>query len=172
MSDLKRTAYHEAGHAIAATELDVQFDVISIAGDEGRAGTVGVEGDDGFFVRPGTDPLSPDNERAYRAWADQQAVIDYAGHAAVVALLGAGDMGDESAAAYGAGDDFEKARARMGGDPRRIAEAKARSTEIITRRGDAVRKIADALITHTRLDAEQVDCVLVWGTPQRPWVVK
>src|SRR2546425_9383933 len=115
-----QTAYHEAGHAIAALELGILFDTVSIVPGQGRLGSVKVEGDDGWFAPPGTDPDSPQNKKAFSKWAEEQAVIDYAGQAAVVALSGTGSMSAKSAAAQGAADDFAKARTGLSGDPRKI----------------------------------------------------
>ncbi len=163
MSAIEHTAYHETGHAIASDELGVQYGRISIVPGEGKLGSVTVEGD-GFF-NPGSDPFSPESEKLFREWAEQQAVIDYAGHAAVVELLGIGDMSGESAEAEGAGCDFEKASDRLGGDPQRIEHAKTRALEIVRARADDVRKIADVLVERQRLDPQEVDCVIYHGDP-------
>ena len=109
----KHTAYHEAGHAIACDELGVAHDGLSVVPDkkDGSAGRIAMEdSDDEFWIRPGTDRLSPENQAAFQAWAEDQAVIDFAGHAAVVVLLGIGDMSDESARRHGAHSDFDNAR--------------------------------------------------------------
>lgn len=161
MSD-RETAYHEAGHVIACDEMGVHHGGLSIVPHEdGTIGRAPVDGDDGFYVRPGTDPFSPENEAGYRAWAEEQAVIDYAGHAAVVAALGIGSMSDESGAAHGAGEDFEKARARLGGDADRIKRAKARAVEIVTARRDDVAKLATVVLEHGYLDAQEADFALL-----------
>ncbi len=168
MNERKHTAFHEAGHAVAALELDVQFDGISIVPTDHRAGRVGVEDDDGFPIHPGTDWKSPDNERAFRAWAARQAIIDYAGHAAVVVLLRVGDMSYRSAAQHGAWDDYDKASARLGRNHRRITAARERAVEIVSAREADVRKIAMALIKHGGFDSQNVDMLLAWGTLELP----
>ncbi len=163
------TAYHETGHAIAADELDVMYLGISIVPGEGTLGNVPVEGDEYSPFAPGPDPS--ENEKLFREWAEQQAVIDYAGHAAVVELLGIGEMSGESAEAEGAGSDFEKASERLGGDPQRIEQCQKRALAIVRARADDVRKIADVLVERQRLDAQEVDCVIYHGDPDyfRKW---
>jgi hypothetical protein len=141
--DALLTAYHEAGHVIACDELNVLHDGLSIlARADGTAGRAPVEGDDGFVIPRGTDPNSPENEAGFRAWAETQSVIDYAGHAAIVVLLGPGDMGDKSAQAEGASNDFEKAAMRLGADQQRIEQAKERALAIISARRADVEKLS------------------------------
>jgi len=159
----RSTAIHEAGHVVACLELDVAFDLISVVARDCLAGRVGVEGDDGFFIPPGTDPNSPENERGFRAWAERQAIIDYAGHAALVALLGAGDMSHRSAVESGAGPDYKKASRRLGHNRRRMAAAKSRAIEIVQNRADHVREIAQWLVEHGTLDEQCVDVLLEAG---------
>ena len=166
-SDRRHVAYHEAGHAIAAEELDVQFGMITIVPNGYSAGGVGVEGDDGFSVEG--DAFSPENEHAFQAWAEQQSIIDYAGHAAIVVLLGIGDMSHKSALANGASDDFIKARRRLNGNRRRMDRAKARAVDIITGRVKDVHTVADALLKHQTLDSQSVEMLLAWGTLTGPW---
>lgn len=161
VTDKIHTAYHEAGHWIAADELDVPTDGISILSkDDGTAGRVHVEGGDGFFLTPGSDPYSPENERLFQEYATTQAIIDYAGHAAVVSLLGIGDMSDECALESGAGSDFEKARERLGGDDLLMSQAKDRAIQIVTSRRDDAELIVDKLLRLGELDSQQVDILL------------
>jgi hypothetical protein len=131
-------------------------------------GRVGVEGDDAFLIMPG----SSWNEGAFRAWADTQAVIDYAGHAAIVAVLGIGDMGYRSGRKEGAQDDFDKASNRLVRNRRRIKAAKDRAVEIVSRRNDDIRKIAGALIERQKLFAPQpqVDWLLSSDLPMPDWL--
>lgn len=155
------TAYHEAGHWVAADELDVLTGGISIISkDDGTAGRVGVDNDDGFLPLPDTDPYSPENERLFHEWATTQAVIDYAGHGAVVSILGLGDMSDENAILQGGWPDFQKARERLGGDADRIADAKSRAVEIVTKRKHDIELISDKLMLLRELDSQQVDVLL------------
>jgi hypothetical protein len=154
------TPVHEAGHAVAALELNVEFGMVSIIQGEASHGSVSVENDDGIIIPPGTDPYSPENELRYRAWAQEQAIIDYAGHAAVVVLLGIGDMSWWSARCYGAQEDFDKAKRRLGRRQKPIQAARKRAIEIVTARADDVRKLARALSEHKRLDPQQVDLIL------------
>lgn len=159
------TAYHEAGHWIAADTLDVQTDMMSIIPSvDGTGGRIGVAGDEGYWIPPGTDPFSPENELAFREWATTQAVIDYAGHAAVVALLGVGDMTDECASSNGADADFEKARLRLSDDTARIAAAKMRAMQIVQERQADITLIADKLMALGRLDSQQAAMLVdgVW----------
>jgi hypothetical protein len=162
MDELYHTAIHEAGHAVAAMELNIQFDMVSVLPHESFAGNIGVEGDDGYWLSR-TDPNSPENKRAYREWARQQAVIDYAGHAAIVVLLDWADMGYRSAMQHGAGDDYDKASKRLGHDFRSIKKARGQATEIIAKRQADISKIAKALVEHGRLDAQQIDILLLTG---------
>lgn len=156
-----RTAYHELGHVIACEELNVlSLDVSIEPRDDGTLGRVPVEGDDGFCVPFGTDPYSPENEAAYRAWAEEQAIIDYAGHAAVAMLLGHGDMSDSSAEANGAGEDFGKARDRLGNDPARIESAKARACEIVASKSGEIEALAKELLRRGVLGGDQVSILL------------
>ncbi|MDA0984017.1 MAG: hypothetical protein O3A06_13570 [Proteobacteria bacterium] len=160
-SNDKQTAYHEAGHAVASLELGVNFGVVSIIrGADGTAGRVSVEGDDGYFPLPGTDPHSLKSKAGYQRWAEEQAVIDYAGHAAVVVLLGIGSMSETSAEGFGAGPDFLKARNRLDRDRERVKKAKARAVEIITARRDDVRKVADDLRKRGKISSQRVDFLL------------
>lgn len=139
---LRRTAYHEVGHALAADEFSLLRSTPSIIPDirDRTAGRVYVEGIGG---------PAPGANRA--VWAMRQSVIDYAGHAAVVALLGRGSMSDRSAAAHGAGRDFARARERLGGDLVRIERAKRRAVAIVTaRRKQAVAR-AELLFVQGKL---------------------
>jgi hypothetical protein len=158
-------AIHEAGHAIAAIELEIAFEMISIEPSQDTAGRIGVEGDDGYWFGPGRDSANPSNDKRFQQWADEQAIIDYAGHAAIVTLLGESAMNSRAAVRAGAGTDFKKASRRLGSDRRRIAAAKARALEIVGSRRDDVRKIADTLLQHGRLCAQQVDWLLLRGLP-------
>jgi hypothetical protein len=153
-------AIHEAGHAIASDELEVEWNLIDIEGDGEIAGWVGVEGDDGFMEGP--DPL--ENERRYRIWAVTHATIDYAGHAAVVVALGGADMTWESAAANGAESDFKKAKARLTLDQDPQA-AKACAIEIVTRRLADLEKVADAVRKRRRLLVGEFEVLL---RPENP----
>jgi len=160
MNQRKATAIHEAGHAVAAMELGVMFTIISIVPGEGYDGRVLVEGGDYFIMPLGTDPYSPENERAFRAWAEQQAIIDYAGHAAIVAVLGVGDMSYRSACQHGAWDDFSKASQRLRRDYRRIVAARDRAKEIVQTRKRHVRMLAQALMEQGRLDGQSAEMLL------------
>jgi hypothetical protein len=148
-------AIHEAGHAIASDELEVGWSLINIEGDGELAGWVGVEGDDGF--RDGPD--EQENDQQYRLWAMEHATIDYAGQAAVVVALGGADMTWKSAAANGAGPDFEKAKARLTADQDPQA-AKACAVEIVTRRMADLEKIADAVQERRRLRIDEFDALV------------
>jgi hypothetical protein len=160
----KEIAIHEAGHAIAAAELDVVFDDISIVTCAGIAGRVGVDGDQRFDVPPGVDPHSSENEEAFLAWAEKHAVIDYAGHAAIVTLLGIGDMSQRSGCEHGAHSDFRKASDRLGHDRHRMQNAKTKAVQIVSDRAADIRTIANALVEHGHLDAQQIHRIL-YGVP-------
>ena len=132
----QRTAIHEAGHCVAADAFKLARRAPSIRCD-GSAGRVWIE----EARRPG----------AHRdVWVMRQAVIDYAGHAAVVALLDWGSMSEASARAHGAGDDFRRARARLVGDPALIEQAKARAVQVVTSKRKAATAMADTLVAGGR----------------------
>jgi hypothetical protein len=139
---LRRTAYHEVGHALAADEFDLLRGSPSIIPDlrDGTAGRVYVEGIGG---------PAPGANRA--VWAMRQSVIDYAGHAAVVALLGRGTMSDRSAGAHGAGGDFARARERLGGNPVQIERAKRRALAIVRAHRKQAMALAELLFVKGRL---------------------
>ena len=126
---------------------------------------VDVEGDDCFLIVSGTDPSSPENEAGFRAGADLQAIIEYAGHAAVVALLGKGDMTEESATACGAEQDFERASHRLQGDAASIDSTKAKAIELVKRRRSHIEAVAAALLRRGRLDPQQVEWIMLRGEP-------
>ena len=130
---------------------------------------MGVEGDDCFYVLPGTDPFSAENNRAYRKWAYAQSTIDYAGHAAIVALLGLGKMTYRSARAHGACSDFEKARERLGNDGRLMERAQQRALRIVsTRRFTKAihERIVPALCERGVLDPQEFEWMLY---RKEPW---
>ena len=159
-TDAQITAFHEAGHAIAADELGAAYYCISIVPGEEHAGAVGAEGDDCFLIASGTAPSSPENEAG-----DHQAIIDYAGHAAVVALLGKGDMTEESAILRGAGPDFERASHLLQGDAVSIASTKAKAIELVKRRRSHIEAVAAALLRRGRLDPQQAEWIMLHGEP-------
>jgi hypothetical protein len=162
------SAYRETGHAIACVELKVHLLSASILAGEGYAAGRRVEGDDGFVIAPDSDPFSRASEAGFRAWLGKQAVIDYAGHAAVVIMLGIGDMDDASANANGAGEDFDKAWLRLDGDPDQIEHCKASAVELITARHEQVSAVVAALLKRERLAADEIR-VLVEGETSGRW---
>lgn len=171
-TDKHNIAIHETGHAIAARVLGLQFDMISIVRGEGNAGSIGVEGDDRFSCEG--DMYSPENEAKFQDWAETQATIDYAGHAALVVVLGIGDMSHKSARMHGAAGrnavaDYSKASRRLGGNRTRMVKAKARAVAIVTEHAKDIRKVAGWLLKLKRLDSQQVDMVMHYGTPEGPF---
>jgi hypothetical protein len=168
---LVHAAYHEAGHAVVADTVGLTYSLASIIPnpDDGTSGGVPVEGDDCYWVPPGTDPNSPENEAAFEEWAEEwaeeQALTDYAGHGALVALLGIGDMSDESAAAHGAGADFEKARERIGEDSERMRSLKDLAIAIVAAEAKVIRRIARQLMLRGWLDGDQIGFLILCGEP-------
>jgi len=163
MDQRKHTVIHEAGHAVACNELGIMNDSLSIIPnvEEGSAGGIAVEdSEEVFFVPPGTDPFSPENQAALQAWAENHAIIDYAGHAAVVVLLGMGDMSDRSAMRHGAYSDFENARKRLGNDQERMQSGKDLAVAIISARHADVVSLAEAALKHGQLDGQEVEVLL------------
>ena len=129
----------------------------------GTAGRIGVEDGEGFFPPPEIDPSSPEFNRLHHEWATNQAVIDFAGHAAIVALLGIGDMSHKSAIANGAGPDFEKAYERLGNEAEPIQDAKDRALQIVISRRTDIEIISDKLLELKQLDPQQVDLLISGG---------
>lgn len=86
MSSLGLAAVHKAGHAIAAAAVGLEWSFTSIGSDGGTGGRIGVRGDEGFDGVPS----SPDYDAQYHACAMQQAILDCAGHATMVVILGIG----------------------------------------------------------------------------------
>lgn len=163
MTLLEQTAVHEAGHAVAACELEMLYDGASIVRNA-EAGTLG-------HVPVADDEFAPGAPEAkVAAWAENHAVVDYAGHAAIVVLLGIGDMSEESAFEHGASMDMENASAVCGGNESMMRRARDRAVEIVTRRRDDVRKVADALLKRNRLSAQQIDWILGWEEPIPEWL--
>jgi hypothetical protein len=123
--EAKLAAYHEAGHEIAANELDVATGgVVSI-----------IHSEDGTAGRTFTETCGQ----------SENAVICYAGHAAVVCLLGVGDMSDASACSNGARLDWEEAMVELGGDVARMEEAKAKAINIVLEHRSTIEALAIAL---------------------------
>lgn len=160
------TAYHEAGHVIACDEFNIACGVVTITPNEERE-TAGhcMHAEDAPYECFKKGKLTTDEIKAIATWNEQHAIVGYAGHAALVALLNIGGMSDISAAENGAGQDFEKANERLGLDPERMGRAKAEALRIVTARRDDVEKVADALLKLGRLNDAQVDWVLIRGLP-------
>lgn len=157
ISDDLHTAYHEVGHWIAALELGVFASNLSIIPDseEQTSGRVPIAGGHGLLPLPGEDGSSPTFQSACLKHAEDQAIISFSGHAAIVSTLGIGDMGEESAIANGAGMDFGQGKAWLEGDAERINKAKARAIEIITTHQAQIKRIASKLLHLKTLDYEQ-----------------
>lgn len=160
--ETKMTAYHEAAHAVAADDLRCMFGGVTIIPDldEGTSGTAEIDDIGEFLVPRGMDPASPECDQLYLEWAENAAVVLYAGHAAVVSILGQSDMSDEGGASCGALSDFEKARVHLDNDPQRMARAKERAVEIVNRRRDHVEAVAHALLENGELDWDSVQRIM------------
>lgn len=143
----RHTAHHEAGHAVVAFHFAHHIREVSILRDyqNSTAGNVELE-----------EMLPTEADRLERI------VVCYAGHAAVVALLGLGDMSHRSAIEHGAFRDYEIADeiALNGGDKGAL---KRRALALVRRERDAIRRLAAALLRHTFLDSKEVDAVLLGG---------
>ncbi len=103
----EQLAYHTAGHAIASDELGICYEKASIIRDAQDADPCRRAPTD--YVPHG----SPEQERHYTS---VEAVIDYAGRAAVVAVLKHGEHERMVASQLSAGHDFGKAHSRLGDD--------------------------------------------------------
>jgi hypothetical protein len=149
-ADFERAAYHAAGHAIACDELGVYYEKVSVADTCRR-----VSADD-------SEDLTPEQQRHYTLI---EAVIDFAGHAAVVKVLQQGDMSGWPARELGAGPDFDKARARLHGDGARMVQAKVLAVDIVEARSAQWRKLAQALVVSGELTIGEVDLLLARSKP-------
>ena len=158
----RRTAYHEAGHVVACEELDVFYLSVSVDPNlrDGTAGRTAMGEGDEIDIPPGADPDDPRIVAAALRQAFTQAVVDYAGHAAMVAVLKQGRWTDRSARFHGAWSDFENAARCLLNDKARIDEARARALHIVTSRHDDVRRVAEALLKRGWLDLQHVGWVL------------
>ena len=162
INDELHSAYHESGHWVAAFELEVLALGLSIIPDseEQTAGRVPVEGGNGLWLPSGAEQDSPQYQAVWREHAEKQAIISYAGHAAVVSILGIGDMSEESAIANGAGMDFEQGKKWFEGDSERIDKTKARAIEIVTSHRAGIERIASKLFQLKTLDGQQAEQLL------------
>ncbi len=134
------TAYHEAGHAVVGEAQWHTVYTVSIWPDELARG----------WVIAAATEASP----------FQRAVWDYAGHAAVVALLNQGSMADESAVAWGAGEDFAKAAALL--DEAGRESAKTEALRLVHRYRPAIERLVELLRRHMRVDGEVVAMLVDW----------
>jgi hypothetical protein len=161
--NVEHTAVHEAGHAIAACELEMIYAYCSIEANEqrGTLGNVAVAEDE-------PHPSAPD--ATFTAWSESHAVVDYAGHAALVVLLGIGEMSGQSAQQHGADQDFEQASERLNGDAAAIERCKRRAMQIVTERVADVRKLSTVLLERRRLSAQQIDWLLYREEPIPEWL--
>ena len=151
VDERERSAYHAAGHAIACDELGVYYEKVAVMCEQNACPC----------RRRPIDYVADGNPEQERHYTLVEAVIDYAGHAAVVALLKHGDMSEWSASQLGAGHDFRKARTRLTEDGVRMVQAKALAVEIVEARSAHVRKLAIALVDCGELSIQQVDLLLV-----------
>jgi hypothetical protein len=141
---LRHIAVHEAGHWIAAYEMGHDSEEITIVATDWYMGRVAAEMEDSYF--------EPGPEARHNC-----AVILYAAHAAVVEVLGIGDMGEDSADRLGGSNDFAYAREMLGGDGPAIAAAQASAVEIVkTRRGE-ILALVEKLLALGRLDGQQAE---------------
>jgi len=144
MDQRQLTAYHEAGHEMAADELGVvTAGIVSIVPnpDDETLGRMASE----VQTFPWKSGYSPEEDAAFREVMFHDAVINYAGHAALVALLGAEDMSEDCAARHGAGQDWANAEKALGGDAARMESAKARAIDIVKARRVHIEHLARML---------------------------
>ena len=144
----RNTAFHEAGHGVAAAALGIMPAVLSI---------VRRDADDRMPTPSLGRALVVDDSDAS---ADRKAVWSYAGHAALVALLRVGTMSKPSGRLHGAGRDFEEASALLGRDPGRIRHAKARAVSLVRQYRPVVERVAQLLLRHETLDGQLVDMMV------------
>lgn len=146
----RQTAVHEAGHVVARDELGHEQHFVSIEQDyaEGSAGRA-----------VGEDRAEAFGDGADESVRAEEAVSSYAGHAAVVVVLGRGEMTDESAREHGAEGDLEDVRQLTLSDSA-LQAARSRAVAIVGDRRDDVELIASALLKHRRLVGQEVDAVL------------
>jgi hypothetical protein len=144
----RQTAFHEAGHGVAAAALGIMPAVLSI---------VPRDADDRVPTPSLGRALVVDDSDAS---PHRNAVWSYAGHAAVVALLRVGTMSKPSGRLHGAGRDFEEASALLGRDPARIRYAKARAVSLVRHYRSVVERAAQLLLRHETLDGQIVDMMV------------
>jgi hypothetical protein len=102
------------------------------------------------------EPSSPETARAFFEAALHEAIVDYAGHIAVVALLGNANLTDESVRACGASLDWQNAKLRLYGDDQLTAYAQQQAVRLVVQHRKAIHKVAEALLEWGYLEAEQV----------------
>ena len=144
MTDLKRTAYHEAGHSVAHLRLGVLQAMTTIKAGAGTLGHVTAEGKEHVWSEED---------------AEKQVLCYCAGYAA---LMAAGYSQD--AAMLGTEDDFENASDliaawSLSGT---LDEWRARSVELMNRPENirAVEAVARALMDHESLDDGYIDLLV------------
>ena len=131
------TAYHEAGHAVAARSLGIEVETVTITPDE-EAGTLGAA-----RTRPWDVGLPPNADvTTSQASAEADMMCLFAG-------LEAQRLVDAGAHERGASDDEEKAAglaAAFNMTPEEIENLRDQSRRLVAERADQVRRVAQALL--------------------------
>jgi len=141
------TALHEAGHAVAAVELGIDFDTVAL-GSDGRS-----DGRISGIAYPDVKRPDPEAVEEFLAYL-------YAGAAAVAALYGApviaGSSEDRLQAEYWAAHIFARVSEYRDGQQR----AQSRAGAIVRERSQAVRAVAAALLNEGQLSVDRVRAIV------------
>lgn len=138
----RETAYHEAGHVVAAEHFGELHEGVSIVPDERSLGRVPLS----------ENPVRPEDSVAVaRRALRRRIIVALAGYAAH-RRLGAG----ERRARAGAWNDFDVARgfARRGGLS--VPELLARAESLVARRWRAIAKVAEDLLVRSVLHSDEI----------------
>lgn len=155
--DLVGTAYHEAGHAVAACVLGVAIAIVAL-GPERHAEEDSVSGYIRFGPRPNDLALTPEDPPTLEL-IEQHVIIDHAGwpaqERATGVKAGIGRIYDETRS--------HEVLSRLIPDEteRRafLARAEARALQIVTEHWPAVEAVAKALLLQRRLSGDQVQAI-------------
>jgi ATP-dependent Zn protease len=156
MMDLQATATHEAGHAVAAVRLEIEYGTATIVPDE-KTGTLGaVSCDDRYYTHQEEDGLLIGT--VSQELVEKQFILCFAGYAALIA---AGHSEEE--ALSGTGQDISDAEQLLELVPSAPLEHWKEEAVALMKRPEninAVRRVANQLIKDCRLLADMIDVLV------------